>query len=82
MKVLSKEEIFLNYPGQWVLIGNPRLDPELPASSVANTLLEGIPLISGNDKKEIAQKAKLYTKEYTSIACIYTGELEPRNWLL
>jgi hypothetical protein len=82
MKVLSKQEIFLNYSGQWVLIGNPRLDPELPYSSVANNLKDGIPLFSSIDKNEVAQKAKFYRKDYASFACIYTGKLEPRNWLL
>lgn len=82
MKVLTKEEIFQAYPSQWVLIGNPRLDPELPHSSVANNLMDGIPLLSSIDKKEIARKAKFYRNEYTSIACIFTGKLEPRNWLL
>ena len=80
--IKTRDEILGTFPGQWVLIGNPKLDDTLPATSVVNSLLEGIPLISGLDKKSVAAQAAKFRNEYKSIACIFTGNLEARKWAL
>jgi len=81
-EIKSREEIISSFPSQWVLIGNPKLAGALQADSVINSLLEGIPLISGLDKKAVAAQAAKFRAEYRSIACIFTGKPEPRKWVL
>jgi len=73
-KIKTRDEILNNCPSKWVLIGNPKLDDALPSTSVVNSLMEGIPLISGVDKKALAAQVSKFRTEYKSIACIFTGK--------
>jgi len=73
-EIKTREQILSIYKGQWVLIGNPKLDDALPSTSVVNSLMEGIPLISGVDKKALAAQVSKFRTEYKSIACIFTGK--------
>jgi len=80
--IKSREEIINNFPSQWVLIGNPKIDDGQQSKSVINSLMEGIPLISGLNKKEVAAQTPKYRAEYKSISCIFTGKLEHKKWVL
>ncbi len=82
-QTLSKEEIKNLYPDEWVLLGNPELDDEETLGTVADKLVKGVVLLHSKNKREIADKASEARKNYSSIACVYTGDF-PKNrkyWL-
>ena len=83
MEILTIQQIKLQYPEQWVLIGNPVLTDPSILGSIVSKLIEGVVLLASKDKREIGYKAKDVKVGYDSLTCIYTGEF-PRNrkWLL
>lgn len=83
MESMTIEQIKINYPNQWVLIGNPELKNPDSMGSVTSKLISGFVLYANTDKKELAYKASEYRKGYEFYTCIYTGEI-PKNrkfWL-
>ena len=83
MNVLTIEEIKMQYPDQWVLVGDPDLGEPNVLGSIASKLLKGVVLLSSKDKREIGYRAKEVKAGYSTITCIYTGEFpKNRKWLL
>ncbi len=78
MEAITKEEMFAQYPDQWVLLGDPVLDDENSLGSIVRKLVTGVVLFAAKDKREIAEKANAYRKGFATYACIYTGEV-PKN---
>jgi hypothetical protein len=75
--ILTLSEIKRQYPSQWVLIGNPKLNNDF-VGSVISKLISGVVLLGSKDRREIAYKAKDLRKGFEHIACVYTGEI-PKN---
>ena len=83
MEILTISQIRMQYPDQWVLVGNPELKDFDVLEAIINKLVSGIVLFASKDKREIAYKAKDLRQGYQSITCVYTGELpQNRKWLL
>ena len=83
MSVLTIEEIKVQYPNQWVLIGDPVLSEASSAVTVLERLINGFVLATNESKQALAKQAKELRKGFTSVACIYTGKFpENRKWLL
>ena len=78
MEALTKDQLFAQYPDQWVLLGDPVLDDETTLGSIVRKLVKGVVLYATKDKREIAEKAHDFRKGHTTYTCIYTGEL-PKN---
>jgi len=78
VEILTIDQIKLQYPDQWVLVGNPELDDPNTLGSVVSKLLRGIVLYASKDKRELAYKAKDVKSDVSRTACIYTGEI-PQN---
>ena len=78
MEILTIDQIKLQYPDQWVLVGNPELDDPNTLGSVVSKLLRGIVLYASKDKRELAYKAKEVKSDVSRTACIYTGQLPAR----
>jgi hypothetical protein len=76
--LLTLEEILIQYPEQWVLIGNPELKTSNANGSLINRLLKGFVLLASKDKRELAFRAKDFVGNYEETACLYTGEV-PKN---
>ena len=75
MNILTIEQIKIDYPNQWVLIGNPELrEPEINGS-IFSKLIRGIVLFASKDKREIGYKAQEVSANVEKTACIYTGEI-------
>ncbi|NUO00650.1 MAG: hypothetical protein HUU01_08540 [Saprospiraceae bacterium] len=79
MEILTIDQIKLQYPDQWVLVGNPELDDPNTLGSVVSKLLRGIVLYASKDKRELAYKAKDVKSEVSRTACIYTGQFPKRR---
>ena len=78
MEALTIEQIKIQYPNQWVLLGNPELsEPEINGSIVSK-LVRGIVLLASTNKRELGAKAKSVRGNIELTACIYTGEI-PKN---
>jgi hypothetical protein len=72
MQVMTIEQIKLQYPDQWVLIGNPEFkNPDL--APLVTQLLHGTVLIASKDKREVALRASEVKQGYDGTACIWTG---------
>jgi hypothetical protein len=79
VEILTIDQIKLQYPDQWVLVGNPELDDPNTLGSVVSKLLRGIVLYASKDKRELAYKAKEVKGDVSRTACIYTGQLPARR---
>ncbi len=68
--VLNIADIKINFPNEWILLGNPIMD--------ANKLnvLGGIPIYHSQDKKEVCYIGKDKTTGYDRITLIYTGDFK------
>lgn len=75
MEILTIDQIKAQYPDQWVLIGNPELDDPNTLGSIVSKLVRGLVLFASKDKRELAYRAKDFTKDVQRTACIYTGEI-------
>jgi hypothetical protein len=82
MQVLPINQIKTQYPNQWVLVGNPQLDNSEVNGSILSKLKAGIVLFANKDKREIAYKAAGLRKSVDLTACVYTGDIPKRRWLL
>ncbi len=82
MQILTIEQIRINFPNQWVLIGEPELsEPEINGSIVSK-LIKGVVLFASKDKRELAYKAKEVRAQIALTACIYTGEIAQNRLFL
>ncbi len=59
------------YPDEWVLLGNPLMDP----SNL--DVLAGVPLFHSKDKKEVCYIGRDKTSAYEKITLIFTGTFKP-----
>jgi hypothetical protein len=83
VQLLTVEQIKVQYPDQWVLIGNPLLDDPNTLGSIISKLVSGVVLLGSKDKREIGYRAKELRQGYESVTCVYTGEIpQNRKWLL
>jgi hypothetical protein len=83
MEILTLDQIKLQYPNEWILVGNPDLGSPNKAGSVLSKLRSGVVLYHSKDKREIAYKTEELTVDVERFTCIYTGEI-PKNrrfWL-
>ncbi len=79
MKALTKDQLFSQYPGQWVMLGDPELNEKLGLRSIRDLLLNGVVLFAGKTRKEVAENAKDFRKGHKTYTCIYTGEFPKTN---
>ncbi len=76
----SIDQIRLDYPNQWVLVGSPELlEPEINASIISK-LVGGVVLFASKDKRELAYKASEVRKGTEITVCVYTSDI-PKNRL-
>lgn len=83
LEQLTIEQIFSQYPDEWVLIGNPKLKNDGFVGPLIRKIISGIVLYHSKDKKEIGYKAAELAQTVEETACIYTGKV-PKNrkfWL-
>jgi hypothetical protein len=80
MQAITIDQIRANYPDQWVLLGNPKLNEPDVNGSIVSKLVCGIVLFASKDKRELAYKAAEFRNDVAFTACIYTGEI-PKNKL-
>jgi hypothetical protein len=66
MENLSIDEIKIQFPNEWVLLGNP--------TTFNTKILGGIPLYHSKDKKEVCYLGRNLTNGYETITLTYTGE--------
>jgi hypothetical protein len=83
MEELTISQIKLQYPNEWVLVGNPQMRNDNFVGAVIDVLLSGVLIYHSKDKREIAYKIKDLKQGFDSTACVFTGEM-PSNrkfWL-
>ena len=80
MTTLSIEQIKKQYPEQWVLVGDPKLNDSEANAAIVSQLMSGVVLYASKDKRELAHKTKDLRKGYDLTVCVYTGEI-PRKRL-
>lgn len=83
MEVLTIDQIKIDFPNQWVLIGNPQMREGNFVGSILQKIKAGLVLYNSSDKREIAYKTQELVKDVERFTCIYTGEI-PKNrrfWL-
>ena len=69
MEVLTIAEIKVQYPDQWVLLGNPLIK--------STKVLTGIVLYHSKDKKELCYLGRGLTNGYERISLTFTGQVKP-----
>lgn len=83
MEILTIDQIKLQYPNEWVLVGNPTMRADNFVGPIIQKIIKGIVLYHSKDKREIGYKAAEIAQTVEETACIYTGEV-PKNrkfWL-
>lgn len=68
MKALTINEIKAQYPDEWVLVGNPKMDSE------ELHILSGLPALHSKDKKEVCYLGAEIVKKFDTYMIVYTGE--------
>jgi hypothetical protein len=68
--VLNITDIKLNFPNEWILLGNPIMD------ATKLNVLGGIPIYHSQDKKEVCYIGKDKTGGFDRITLIYTGDFK------
>ena len=71
MKALTINEIKAQYPDEWVLVGNPKMDSE------ELHILSGLPALHSKDKKEVCYLGAELVKKFDTYMIVFTGE--PRS---
>jgi hypothetical protein len=71
--ILTINQIKIQYPNEWVVIGNPQMTEDTVLSPIVDKIINGVVLLHSKDKRELAYQTAAARKEYQSIACIYTG---------
>ena len=69
-KILNIADLKLNFPNEWILLGNPIMD-----ESKLN-VLSGIPIYHSKDKKEVCYIGRDKTQGFDKITLIYTGNFK------
>ena len=83
VETLTMQQIKIQYPDEWVLVGNPDLSNPHMTGSIKKRLITGVVLYHSKDKRAIGRNAKFVRQEYNSFTIIFTGEM-PKNrriWL-
>ena len=68
----SIEDIKKSYPDEWIVMGNPEMD------EYGQSILSGVVLYHGPDKRELAYRDKPLLKNYTKKAVFY-NRVTPRQ---
>ena len=77
------EEIKVQYPDEWILIGNLELKDPMLQTSISRNFKCGVVLLHDTNRFEIARRSKEARVGYRNITLIYTGDI-PQNrplWL-
>jgi hypothetical protein len=82
MQVMTIEQIKMQYPDQWVLIGNPELRNPETNGLILNRFIRGTVLLANKDKRALAYQAKEVVAGYEETACIFTGEIARKRIFL
>ena len=83
MPALTLAEIKVQYPDQWVLIGDPELRKPEVGMPITDNLLRAVVLFASKDKRELGYKASSVRGKSKVIDLFYTGEMpQNRRWLL
>ena len=72
------EEIKIQYPDEWILIGNLELENPMLQTSISRNFKSGVVLLHDRDRFNIARQAKEARIGYSNITLIYTGTI-PQN---
>ncbi len=83
LTALTIEQIKVQYPNSWVLVGDPQMREDHFVGAVIDMILSAVPIYHSKDKREIAYNIKKLKNGYQKTACIFTGEM-PKNrkfWL-
>ncbi len=83
METLTVEQIKLQYPDEWVLVGNPEMRKDNFVGAVIQKMINGVVIYHSKDKREIAYKIEELREGFKKVACVFTGEF-PKNrkfWL-
>jgi hypothetical protein len=70
-KAISINKIKKQYPGEWVLIGNPEMDDDFL------NVISGIPVLHSKDKKEVCYLDRDKVANYQTFTLIFTGIVKP-----
>jgi len=68
----SIEDIKASYPDEWIVMGNPEMDV------YEQSILSGVVLYHGPDKRELAYRDKPLLKNYTKKA-VFFNRVTPRQ---
>ena len=71
IKPVSIEKIKKLYPGEWVLVGNPKMDKDLL------NVLAGVPILHSKDKKEVCYLGREKVVDYQTFTLVFTGTVKP-----
>lgn len=71
MEILTIEQIKAQYPDQWVLVGNPKMDEQ------EQNVLSGLPAFWSKSKKEVCYLGVEIAKKFDTYILIFTGQ--PRH---
>jgi hypothetical protein len=75
MEILTLSQIKLQYPDQWVLLGDPEIDKPEINGALIDKIIRGTVIYASKDKREIGFKAAEKTPQNVhKTACIYTGK--------
>jgi hypothetical protein len=72
-EVQKMDEIKLQYPDEWILLGNPAID--------RTKVMAGIVLYHSKDKKEVCYLGREKATGYDKVTIAYAGEPKKRNKL-
>ena len=70
-EILGIEKLRLDYPNEWILLGNPTKDIN------GIDVISGVPIYHSKDKKEVCYIGRDKTTGYDKITLIYTGTFKP-----
>ena len=70
-EILGIEKLRLDYPNEWILLGNPTKDTN------GIDVISGVPIYHSKDKKEVCYIGRDKTTGYDKITLIYTGTFKP-----
>ena len=82
VETLTMQQIKVQYPDEWVLVGNPDLGNPNMTGSIKKRLITGVVLYHSKDKRALGYNAKFVRQGY-GVTIIFTGEM-PKNrkfWL-
>jgi hypothetical protein len=72
-ELLKMDEMKRQYPGEWMLLGNPEI--------IRTKVISGIVLFHSKDKKEVCYLGREKTIGFDRVTIAYAGETKKRNKL-